>query len=188
MDLSHEAIKMAPVVHEFLRHDDLFDTKVCVTAQHREMLDQVLRIFNIKPDFDLNLMKPDQDLFGRCEGTGKRGDGEDEDAEQEDLLPPDDIGVPAKRNDKDCCGNDIGGRDPAERYRVCIELRSHCGEGDRYGRCRERDEEGGQRCDEKNDPLFALINHGCTGLVLIRIKNIALPFSHRYRDLQSNVS
>jgi len=58
-----EAIKMAPVVHEFLRHDDLFETKVCVTAQHREMLDQVLRIFDIRPDFDLDLMKPNQDLF-----------------------------------------------------------------------------------------------------------------------------
>ena len=54
---------MAPLVHEFLHHKDFFDTKVCVTAQHREMLDQVLRIFNIKPDFDLNLMKPNQDLF-----------------------------------------------------------------------------------------------------------------------------
>lgn len=54
---------MAPVVHEFLRHKDLFETKICVTAQHREMLDQVLRIFNIKPDFDLNLMKANQDLF-----------------------------------------------------------------------------------------------------------------------------
>lgn len=58
-----EAIKMAPVVHEFLRFPEHFDTKVCVTAQHREMLDQVLRIFNIIPDFDLDLMKPNQDLF-----------------------------------------------------------------------------------------------------------------------------
>ena len=64
-----EAIKMAPVVHEFLRHQELFDTKVCVTAQHREMLDQVLRIFNIKPDFDLNIMKPNQDLFDITAGV-----------------------------------------------------------------------------------------------------------------------
>ena len=58
-----EAIKMAPVVKEFYRNTDLFETKVCVTAQHREMLDQVLRLFKIKPDYDLNIMKPGQDLF-----------------------------------------------------------------------------------------------------------------------------
>lgn len=57
-----EAIKMAPLVKEFQKHPD-FDTRVCVTAQHREMLDQVLDFFNIKPDYDLNLMKPGQDLF-----------------------------------------------------------------------------------------------------------------------------
>ena len=58
-----EAIKMAPVVHEFKQHRNSFDTRVCVTAQHREMLDQVLAIFGINPDFDLDLMEPDQDLF-----------------------------------------------------------------------------------------------------------------------------
>jgi UDP-N-acetylglucosamine 2-epimerase (non-hydrolysing) len=56
-----EAIKMAPVV-KALAADSLFDVKVCVTAQHRQMLDQVLDIFSIKPDFDLNLMRPGQDL------------------------------------------------------------------------------------------------------------------------------
>jgi len=58
-----EAIKMAPVVKKIGEHADLFDMKVCITAQHREMLDQVLRIFNIKPDYDLNIMKHNQDLF-----------------------------------------------------------------------------------------------------------------------------
>ena len=58
-----EAIKMAPLVNEFKKHTDFFDTKVCVTAQHREMLDQVLSFFDIKPDFDLNLMKPNQNLY-----------------------------------------------------------------------------------------------------------------------------
>ena len=58
-----EAIKMAPLVKEFLKHPDKFDTKVCVTGQHREMLDQVLNFFEIKPDYDLNLMKPGQNLF-----------------------------------------------------------------------------------------------------------------------------
>lgn len=57
-----EAIKMAPLVKEFLKNED-FETKVCVTAQHREMLDQVLDFFDIKPDFDLNLMRPNQNLF-----------------------------------------------------------------------------------------------------------------------------
>lgn len=56
-----EAIKMAPVV-KALAADSAFDAKVCVTAQHRQMLDQVLDIFAIRPDFDLNLMKPGQDL------------------------------------------------------------------------------------------------------------------------------
>lgn len=56
-----EAIKMAPVVNT-LRADPDFETRVCVTAQHREMLDQVLEIFSITPDFDLDLMKPGQDL------------------------------------------------------------------------------------------------------------------------------
>jgi UDP-N-acetylglucosamine 2-epimerase (non-hydrolysing) len=57
-----EAIKMAPLVKEFQKNS-LFDTRVCVTAQHREMLDQVLDFFDIKPDYDLDLMKPDQNLF-----------------------------------------------------------------------------------------------------------------------------
>lgn len=58
-----EAIKMAPLVKEFQKHPDQFETKVCVTAQHREMLDQVLDIFEITPDFDLNIMKAGQDLY-----------------------------------------------------------------------------------------------------------------------------
>lgn len=57
-----EAIKMAPLVKAFL-NDDSFDTKVCVTAQHREMLDQVLDFFEIIPDYDLNVMKPNQNLY-----------------------------------------------------------------------------------------------------------------------------
>lgn len=56
-----EAIKMASVVRE-LKAQQAFETKICVTAQHRQMLDQVLDLFRIKPDFDLNLMKPGQDL------------------------------------------------------------------------------------------------------------------------------
>ncbi|MFT4800310.1 MAG: UDP-N-acetylglucosamine 2-epimerase (non-hydrolyzing) [Flavobacteriaceae bacterium] len=59
-----EAIKMAPLVKEFRNHPDTFDTKVCVTAQHREMLDQVLDFFEVKADYDLDLMKPGQDLYG----------------------------------------------------------------------------------------------------------------------------
>jgi UDP-N-acetylglucosamine 2-epimerase (non-hydrolysing) len=58
-----EAIKMAPVVKELKKHMDKLDAKVCVTAQHREMLDQVLKLFEITPDFDLNIMKPGQDLY-----------------------------------------------------------------------------------------------------------------------------
>lgn len=58
-----EAIKMAPLVKEFQKYPDLFNTLVCVTGQHREMLDQVLRIFEIKPDYDLNIMKSGQDLY-----------------------------------------------------------------------------------------------------------------------------
>src|SRR5450759_1887503 len=57
-----EAIKMAPLVKEFKKHPDRFETIVCVTAQHREMLDQVLRIFEIVLDFDLNIMQAGQDL------------------------------------------------------------------------------------------------------------------------------
>ena len=59
-----EAIKMAPLVKEFKKHQTLFNTKVCVTAQHREMLDQVLDFFDISSDYDLNLMKPGQNLYG----------------------------------------------------------------------------------------------------------------------------
>ena len=58
-----EAIKMAPLVKAFEKHTDTFETKVCVTAQHREMLDQVLDLFEITPDYDLDIMKPGQDLY-----------------------------------------------------------------------------------------------------------------------------
>lgn len=58
-----EAIKMAPLVKEFQKNSVLFETKVCVTAQHREMLDQVLEFFEITPDFDLDLMRKDQTLY-----------------------------------------------------------------------------------------------------------------------------
>ena len=58
-----EAIKMAPLVHEFKKYPNEFCTKVCVTGQHREMLDQVLSLFEIVPDYDLNIMKPNQDLY-----------------------------------------------------------------------------------------------------------------------------
>jgi len=57
-----EAIKMAPLCKEFEKHTDIFQVKVCVTAQHREMLDQVLSVFEIIPDYDLNVMKSDQNL------------------------------------------------------------------------------------------------------------------------------
>ena len=57
-----EAIKMCPLVKEFQKHPDTFKTVVCVTGQHRQMLDQVLRIFDVSPDFDLNIMKQGQDL------------------------------------------------------------------------------------------------------------------------------
>lgn len=58
-----EAIKMAPLVKEFQKHTEDFQTIVCVTGQHREMLDQVLNIFDIRPDYDLNIMKQGQDLY-----------------------------------------------------------------------------------------------------------------------------
>lgn len=58
-----EAIKMAPLVKEFEKHPNDFKTVVCVTGQHREMLDQVLNIFDIHPDYDLNIMKQGQDLY-----------------------------------------------------------------------------------------------------------------------------
>lgn len=58
-----EAIKMCPLVIELKKHSDTFDTIVCVTGQHREMLDQVLNIFEVRPDYDLNIMKHGQDLY-----------------------------------------------------------------------------------------------------------------------------
>lgn len=58
-----EAIKMAPIVTELNKYPDDFESIVCVTAQHRQMLDQVLDLFKIKPDFDLNIMKPNQNLW-----------------------------------------------------------------------------------------------------------------------------
>ena len=58
-----EAIKMAPLVKEFQKHPESFQTIVCVTGQHREMLDQVLQMFDIRPDYDLNIMRQGQDLY-----------------------------------------------------------------------------------------------------------------------------
>ena len=58
-----EAIKMAPLVKEFQKHPETFKTIVCVTGQHRQMLDQVLQLFEITPDYDLNIMKQGQDLY-----------------------------------------------------------------------------------------------------------------------------
>jgi UDP-N-acetylglucosamine 2-epimerase (non-hydrolysing) len=58
-----EAIKMAPVIKELEKHTGKFISRICVTAQHRQMLDQVLDLFEIRPDYDLNIMKPGQDLF-----------------------------------------------------------------------------------------------------------------------------
>ena len=58
-----EAIKMAPLVREFQKYPEIFETLVCVTGQHREMLDQVLNLFEIKPDYDLNIMNQGQDLY-----------------------------------------------------------------------------------------------------------------------------
>lgn len=58
-----EAIKMAPLVKEFEKHSNDFETIVCVTGQHRQMLDQVLQLFEIKPQYDLNIMKQGQDLY-----------------------------------------------------------------------------------------------------------------------------
>ena len=54
---------MAPVIKELEKHPDLFTSHVCVTAQHRQMLDQVLQLFDIVPDYDLDIMKPGQELF-----------------------------------------------------------------------------------------------------------------------------
>ena len=58
-----EAIKMAPLVKEFQKYPETFKTVVCVTGQHRQMLDQVLKLFEITPDYDLNIMKQGQDLY-----------------------------------------------------------------------------------------------------------------------------
>ena len=58
-----EAIKMAPLIKEYQKYPEDFQTIVCVTGQHREMLDQVLHIFDIHPDYDLNIMKQGQDLY-----------------------------------------------------------------------------------------------------------------------------
>ncbi|MDE6339679.1 MAG: UDP-N-acetylglucosamine 2-epimerase, partial [Muribaculaceae bacterium] len=58
-----EAIKMAPLVKEFQKYPNKFETIVCVTGQHRQMLDQVLNLFEITPDYDLNIMKKGQDLY-----------------------------------------------------------------------------------------------------------------------------
>lgn len=58
-----EAIKMAPLIKEFQKYPDFFEVKVCVTAQHRQMLDQVMTFFDIVPDYDLNLMRPGQNLY-----------------------------------------------------------------------------------------------------------------------------
>ena len=58
-----EAIKLAPVILELQKHSAAFDVIICVTAQHREMLDQVLKIFEIIPDYDLDVMQKNQDLF-----------------------------------------------------------------------------------------------------------------------------
>ena len=58
-----EAIKMSPLVKAFKKKNNDFETRVCITAQHREMLDQVLSFFEISPDYDLDLMKPNQNLY-----------------------------------------------------------------------------------------------------------------------------
>lgn len=58
-----EAIKMAPLVHEFKNRPEVFETRICLTAQHREMLDQVMTFFELKADYDLDLMRPNQNLY-----------------------------------------------------------------------------------------------------------------------------
>ncbi|MCB4791386.1 MAG: UDP-N-acetylglucosamine 2-epimerase (non-hydrolyzing) [Elusimicrobia bacterium] len=70
-----EAIKMAPVVREFKKHSEEFITKVYVTAQHREMLDDVLEVFSIKPDHDINVMQKNQSLFYITSEVLKRSEG-----------------------------------------------------------------------------------------------------------------
>ncbi len=64
-----EAIKMAPLYHALQQNADIFETRLCVTAQHRQMLDQVLKVFDLTPDIDLNLMKQGQDLFDVTAGV-----------------------------------------------------------------------------------------------------------------------
>jgi UDP-N-acetylglucosamine 2-epimerase (non-hydrolysing) len=66
-----EAIKMAPLALQLKQQEDCFETRVCVTGQHRQMLDQVLELFNLTPDFDLNLMKPGQTLSDITSGVLK---------------------------------------------------------------------------------------------------------------------
>ena len=70
-----EAIKMAPLVKAFQQKKNKFKTIVCVTGQHRKMLDQVLKLFNIRPDYDLNIMRHGQDLYDITARvlTGMRG-------------------------------------------------------------------------------------------------------------------
>ena len=70
-----EAIKMAPLVKAFQQKKNKFKTIVCVTGQHRKMLDQVLKLFNIRPDYDLNIMRQGQDLYDITARvlTGMRG-------------------------------------------------------------------------------------------------------------------
>lgn len=70
-----EAIKMAPLVKEFRRRPDKFETVICITGQHRQMLDQVLRLFDIRPDYDLDIMRQGQDLYDVTARilTGMRG-------------------------------------------------------------------------------------------------------------------
>lgn len=58
-----EAIKMCPVINELKKHPESFDVKVCVTGQHRQMLDQVLEVFDVVPEYDLSIMKDQQTLF-----------------------------------------------------------------------------------------------------------------------------
>lgn len=58
-----EAIKMAPLINQFKKNSDIFETRTCITGQHREMLDQVLSFFEIIPDYDLDLMRPNQNLY-----------------------------------------------------------------------------------------------------------------------------
>jgi UDP-N-acetylglucosamine 2-epimerase (non-hydrolysing) len=63
-----EAIKMAPLIKEFKKHTNIFNIKICLTAQHRQMLDQINNFFNIRSDYDLNLMMPNQTLFDVTSG------------------------------------------------------------------------------------------------------------------------